>query len=159
MANDNGNLRDLLNLLCLGNLYSQLKLAESNPKRTGKIIIFGDINCKKNDLLSVAKSMGISDNRVEFVDYQRSQTYNYSVLEFNENICAILIGPIPHKTTGTQSFNSTITHLEQKVKDGIIQAPVLRLSTSNKLKVTLTNIRNAFQQLINEGSIVPALSH
>jgi hypothetical protein len=155
-ANDTGKLRGLLELLFLDRLLPPPQSFESKALPTGKILVFAAQKVNTNDLLGVAKNLGVSKDRFEFYDYEKSKTYPYKSLEYNGNVCAVLFGGVPHKTTGTEDFNSVIVNLESKVKEDIVWARVLRLCTSNELKLTKSNFREALALLIKEGNVKAA---
>jgi hypothetical protein len=150
-VNDSGRLRELLELLYLDRLLPQSFKSEALP--TGKILVFSGQRVRVKDLLGVAKNLGISKERFEFYNYEQSKIYPYYRLEYSSLVSAVLFGAVPHKTTGNDEFNSVISSLEHKAREGVVYARVLRLSANNELKLTKTNFRSALIRLISEGSV------
>jgi hypothetical protein len=158
-ANEKGKLRELLELLFLDRLLPPPESDELKALPTGKIFVFAAEEINKDHLLGVAKDLGVSKERFEFYDYDRSKTYPYNTLEYNAKVCAVFFGGVPHKTAGTEDFKSVVANLEVKERKGIILARVVRLCASNELKLTKSNFREALKKLISEGRIKAAHQH
>ena len=65
---------------------------------------------------------------------------------YDPNYSLILVGPMPHSTTGKGDFSSTIAAMEQT--EGY--PPVIRLG-SNGLKVSKSGIRDALIKGMDDG--------
>ena len=151
-ANEVGKLRGLLELLYLDRLLPQVQSNVSKALPNGRILVFSSRNVKVKDLLGVAKSLGVT-NEIEFYDYEQSKTYPYSKLEYNTLINAVLLGAVPHSTSGTDGYSSLVVSLERKAEEGVLYARVIRLSANNELKLTKESFREALKKLISEGNI------
>ena len=119
---------------------------------TGKIVVIGASSVKKEHLLGIAKKLGISKDRFEFVDFEEAKTFNYGKLQYNGVYRVILAGPIPHKTTGTGDSSSAIVAMEK----GLGFPRVVRLCSSNELKITKQNFKDNLTQLLSEGFLQAA---
>jgi hypothetical protein len=149
-ANRGGELSTLLNLLGMEDLLTPSFEIKSLPM--GKIVVFGDSAIPQEQLAGIAKSLGIRKDRLEFnLDYMAVQKYDYRKFENTSKYCVILIGPIPHMTTGTDGYASLISALE--AKNRIIPAKIKRLENTNSLKITKTSFRKALEELIWNGDI------
>ncbi|MBE6401681.1 MAG: hypothetical protein E7037_06625 [Verrucomicrobia bacterium] len=114
---------------------------------TGKIIVIGASSVKKEHLLGIAKGFGISKNRFEFIDFEEAKTFNYGKLQYNGVYRVVLAGPIPHKTTGTGDSSSAIVAMEK----GLGFPRVVRLRSSNELKITKQSFKEGLSSLLSEG--------
>lgn len=130
-------------------LASLLEINSYRPYKTAKIVVIGDSEQKKNILTGIAKSLGISAKRLEFcLDYGAIKSFQFTKLQYNANYSLVLVGPMPHKTTGTGNFSSTIARMEQE--DGF--PPILRVG-NNTLKITKNSFRKALEKALADGQI------
>ena len=152
-VNRTNQLEILLNLLDLEHLLSPIDRIQAY--NTGLIVVIGHSEVKERDLMAVGKSLGLDKKRFEFhLSYDAAKTLNYKKYEYEPKYCVILLGPVPHKTTGTGDGSSLISELENKHKYGDIPALVKRLTTAEgTLKITKTNFREVLNNLINDGII------
>lgn len=117
------------------------------PFPTGKIVILGSSAVKEKEIQGIAKKLGIEKQRLECVlDYDSTVNYNYQKLLYNSNYSLILVGPMPHNTTGTDGYGSTIAALEQT--DGY--PPVIRLGRTD-LRITKSGLQEALSNAIQKG--------
>lgn len=65
-------------------------------------------------------------------------------MQYNPNYRLVIVGPMPHSTTGKGESRSTISELE----NGNGYPKVIRLG-SNELKITKTNFKQALQEQQN----------
>lgn len=144
--NTNGRLEELLHLIGMDDLAEGQELLETWAD--GKVVVFGDAQAKPKDLFGVAKTLGISKDRIEFVDHDESIRYDYRKLEYNHAIVAVMFGAIPHSTSGTGGDSSVIARME-RLKD--VYPRVIRLSANGALKITKTNFRQCLSELIERG--------
>lgn len=138
----------LTNIGCSEFLKQQTKYNESF--KTGIIVVIGNVSTKQKDLIGIAKSLGISKERLEFVDYQESVRYQLSKLQYQSKYRVILVGPMPHSTNGKENCSSAIANMEKQ--DGYPR--VIRLENGNELKITKTNFKLQLERLIKEDYIV-----
>lgn len=134
-------------------LYDELVDLLGIPKpldtwKDGKILVVGDAQCRPKDLVGVAKSMGISSERMVFVDVDEATNYDFAQLEYSPRWCAVLFGATPHSTKGKGEDSSTITHMENN-RDRYPE--VRRLHANSRLKITKTNFRNELNSLMDAG--------
>lgn len=150
-ANQSGRLEELLQMLDMQDLLDSDEVLETY--KTGRIVVIGYFDAKPKDLYGVAKNIGIEKERLELADLDSTHAFDYHALEYNPKVCAIMFGPIDHKTKGTGDSSSAIANCE-KHRDRF--ATVYRLSANNALKITKTSFRNALEQGIDDGVIAAA---
>lgn len=144
--NGNGRLGDWLDLMGMGDL---LPVSESvyKPYNTGKIVILGSSSVKERDIFGLVKQLGIDKGRLECcLDYDSTVTFNYKKMMYNPNYSLILVGPMPHSTTGKGDFSSAVVAMEQT--EGY--PPVIRLG-SNGLKISKSGIKDALTGAMKSG--------
>ena len=148
MANIDGSLKELLSKLGWDDLISN----DEEPLFTfanGKILVIAAQTINIENLKTVINKLGLNFNRFEFVlDYERAQRYNYSNLAYNPNVRAILMGSVPHSTTGTGDSGSVLAELEQH-PDKYPRVIALR-TEEGTLKLTKSNFRKALELLKDE---------
>lgn len=112
--------------------------------RTGKILVIGESQLKKDKLLMTAGKEGFDKDRFEFVtNYEDAKTYCFDKLQWNDNYAAVMFGPIPHKCATANNTSSIINRMS--TEDGF--PPVVRITTTNDLKITKTSFINALRKL------------
>lgn len=105
-----------------------------------KILVVGDSRVNKNDLIGIAKKMGIRENRLEFeLDYNRLHNYDFSNLKNSMTYSDVLVGPLPHKVEGIEGFSSFLSMVDDSPEDF---PKVIRLEASNELKITKESFKN-----------------
>ena len=146
--NTNGRLEELLHLIGMDDLAEGKCQLETWPE--GKVVVFGDAQAKPKDLYGVAKSLGLSRDRIVFVSHDESVRFDYRTLEYNHAVVAVMFGAIPHSTRGTGTGSSVIARME---KQSEVYPRIIRLSANGALKITKTNFRESLENLINQGLI------
>lgn len=147
-ANRRGSLDELLSMMNMAELSCGIDAA-GKPK-LGKIAIIGASEVKDSHLKKTAESVGISRERLElFTEYDRIKNYNFKALQHNSKYSAVLLGPMPHSTSGTGAYSSAIAALESE--NGYPY--VSRLMKDGQLKITKTVVRQTLQDLIAQGYI------
>lgn len=144
--NANGRLEEFLHLIGMGDLAEGNEPLETWPE--GMVVVFGDTRARPKDLCGVAKELGISRDRIVFVDHDESVRYDFRKLEYNHNIVAVMFGAVPHSTSGKGSDSSVIARME-RMRDVFPRA--IRLTANGSLKVTKTNFRENLESLISAG--------
>lgn len=144
--NANGRLKEFLHLIGMGDLAEGNEPLETWPE--GMVVVFGDTRARPKDLCGVAKELGISRDRIVFVDHDESVRYDFRKLEYNHNIVAVMFGAVPHSTSGKGSDSSVIARME-RMRD--VFPRVIRLTANGSLKVTKTNFRENLESLISAG--------
>lgn len=147
--NANGRLEEFLHLIGMGDLAEGNEPLETWPE--GKVVVFGDARARPKDLCGVAKELGISRDRIVFVEHDESVRYDFRKLEYNHNIVAVMFGAVPHSTSGKGSDGSVIARME-RMRD--VFPKVIRLTANGSLKVTKTNFRENLESLISAGFLV-----
>ena len=134
-------------LECDGKLNEFLKLigreelaeADYRPFVHRKIAVLGGSMAKSQHLLGIAKQLGFQKNQFEFcLSYDEMKTYHFDKLRNSAKYAAIVVGPIPHSTTGTGNYSSVITAMEKD--EGY--PPVFRVE-----KITRSSFRNIVTQI------------
>lgn len=146
--NTNGRLEEFLYLIGMGDLVDGKEPLEVWSE--GRVIVFGDTQIREKDLFGVAKDMGVSKERIEFIDFNEAKRFDYKTLEYNHKVVAVMFGAVPHSTSGKGSDTSVITKMERK-RD--VFPKVIRLNANGTLKVTKTNFRESLKELIESGLI------
>lgn len=143
--NANGKLETLLELLDMSDLLkSDLCYV---PYKSGKIYIIGQCDVQINHILGVVKSMGFDKNRFEFcTEYEKIKRFDFRKLYWKPENTLVLVGPMPHKTSGSGDYSSAISALEQE--EG---APHVIRCEANGLKMTKSSIRCALESALELG--------
>lgn len=147
LANRTGELDQLLNDWGFGDLIQNECSSNDyyDTHKDGKIVVLGSSQVKEHDLLGIIKSLGLDKDRFEFcLDYKAIETFQFSKMQYNPNYRLVIVGPMPHSTTGKGESRSTISELE----NGNGYPKVIRLG-SNELKITKTNFKQALQEQQN----------
>lgn len=152
LANRTGELESLLSYWGLSSLIKN-DAPSSNDfyanNKEGTIVVIGASQVKEHDLLGIVKSLGLDKDRFEFcLDYKSIESYQFSKLQYNPDYRLVIVGPMPHSTTGKGDSRSTISELE----NGCGYPKVIRLGT-NELKITKTNFKQALQEQQNANYI------
>ena len=119
-ANTSGRLGLLLNALGLSELADSY-LREPEELFTlpeGKILIVGALPRLEVELRGVAKRLGISPGRIEFLRYENATNYDFRKLEYNFHYCAILFGCAPHSARG-KAMTQALSHTSRRTATGI----------------------------------------
>lgn len=143
-------LKDFLELLKRDDLVSRYyDYSSSFFSRTGKIVIIGNSNAKKDVLIQIAKEYNISANRLEMcLDYEAIKTYQFNKLKYNRDYCLIFAGAMPHKTTGSGNYSSAI----QNIKQNYGKYPKLIEIGNGKLdNITKSNFKTALEYVVKNG--------
>lgn len=140
--NRTGGLEDFLDLLGMGHLLER----ETGYQvfKTGKIIVIGQSDVRKEDLLAIAKKLGLDRNRFEFhLGYEDAKNYDFNKTRWQASYSLIMVGPMPHSGSVKGDSGSIIASLESQ--EGY--PPVVRLG-SNGLKITKSDFRTKLEEAI-----------
>ncbi len=147
-ANVNGTLPELLKLLG----WESLLPGGADPLLTfpnGKILVIGGQSVGLDKLRMTVNKLGLDTGRFEFLlDYEKAQTYNYGDLAYNSKYRVILMGQVPHSTTGTANSGSVLAELESH-PDKYPRVVALR-TEEGQLKITKSNFKKALEMLMTE---------
>lgn len=142
-----GKLKDLLSLLDMG---KYLETDEDNMViRDGKLIVIGQSEVGKEQLIGVAKNLGFSKDRFEFyLNYDDAKNFDFRKTQWSSQYSCILVGEMPHSGKIKGNYRSIISALENQ--EGY--PPVVRIG-GKKLKITKTSFREALEYLVSEKKI------
>lgn len=144
-----GKLEEWLSMMNMEDIIPQER-PKFQSYQTGRIVIIGDSSVNTTVLFGIAKGFGIDKDRLELcLQYKETVTYPYSKLRYNPDYSLVLVGPMPHSTSGKGEHSSVIVALESE--EGY--PPVIRLG-QNKLKISKSNVKAALQEAIEKGYIV-----
>lgn len=147
-ANREGTLDQLLASMGMHDLI-EVKAQPGN--KNGKIVIIGASDVDEKYLLITAGKLGIDKSRFEFyLDYDAIQKYNFRKLQYSDKYRLILVGPMPHSTTGKADSSSVIAEME-KCQD--MYPRIIRMGSGNELKISKTGFRDVLQELLEEDYI------
>ena len=113
-----------------------------NPRSNGKVLVLGGTRTNQRHLEGIAKELGITRQRIEFcLDYYETVNFNYGKLQYSDKYAAIIVGPIPHSTSGKGDYSSAIVAMESE--DGY--PPVYRVE-----KISNNSFRSTMKKMIEE---------
>lgn len=148
LANRKGELEELLKKWGMYDLVDDGSSSSDDYYDTykdGKIVVIGGSQVKEHDLLGIVKSLGLDKNRFEFcLDYKEIESYQFTKMQWKPNYRLVIVGPMPHSTTGKGESGSTIAEIEKRSNG---YPKVIRLG-SNDLKITKTNFKKALEEQI-----------
>lgn len=113
----------------------------------GKILLMGALSMKEKDMKGCFKTCGISESRIEYVEYDDVTNYDISHLDNSIEYRLILIGPVPHKAKGMGDESSVIVSLENNPN----VTKVRKLYSGNQLKITKQSLKDALTEEIEIG--------
>ena len=147
-TNRTGDLEQLLDLM--GMSYLLECEDEFETLRNGKIVIIGHSKLKEEEILGIAKDLGLDKDRFELcLDYDATQKYDFRKMHYAAQYRVVLFGPVPHSGKGKGTESSIIAGIEQQRGYPRVE----RLISGNELKITKSNIRMKLMELIAEGYI------
>ena len=150
-ANRNGSLNQLMvNMGWQELLHEACNANDSfHPLPIGNIVVLGGSEVKERHLRGVCKELGFTDkDRFEFyLDYETLQKFKYNDLQWNDSYRVLLVGPAPHKTSGTGEYASLLSALEKE--PGFPR--IVKMTTGNELKITKSNFKATLNGLLDEG--------
>lgn len=109
---------------------------------TSKILIFGQLNVKKKDVVGICKSLNIDPERMEYISYDEATNYNYEKLRYSNKYSDIIFGSVPHKGKNIGDNSSIITMIENNAEE---YPKLIRAMDSNELKLTKTSLKEALK--------------
>lgn len=109
--------------------------------KSSKIILFGRIELKQNIMNAIAKDMGISPDRIDYVSYDDTTNYDISNLEYSNKYSDILAGPVPHKAKNMGNYSSMIEAIEFNSE---MFPPLIRvMDETGTLRISKSSFKNA----------------
>jgi alkylated DNA nucleotide flippase Atl1 len=117
----------------------------NEPRRHNRIIlIIGDSQIGRQDIIDVARDFGVDENDLEFqLQYYRN-TFNVNNLRNNARYRCVFVGPNAHSMAGLDGYNNLIARLKED--EGF--PPYFELRTaSGELRISRESLRIAFTNL------------
>ena len=115
--------------------------------KKGKIVIIGQLSIKKTVMNGILKELGIDKNRLELcLEYEEIESFNFKKLRYSPQYRVVLVGSMPHSTSGTNNHSSAIAEMEQEPG----YPRVVRLTANRELKITKTNLKETLKKLLQE---------
>ncbi len=152
LANRTGELESLIQQWEAFDIFDKITIPQDlyETQKEGKIIILGESAINQNEISGIAKTLGLNKDRFEYcLDYEEVKNYNYSKLQYEPKYRLVLVGPMPHKTSGSGGSSSVIAEMEKTIG----YPKVVRLSSNSQLKITKTNLKEALKKQIELGYI------
>ena len=117
-----------------------------STQRKKKYIVLGDSEISKHAIESLFESiLGIAPEQLELViEYGKVKNFNFSKCQKNPDYEAIIVGPMPHKTTGTNDYSSTVVMMEDPNNNF---PHVVRCGRSGSLKISRSSLKSALKEL------------
>lgn len=139
LANRTGQLNDVL---------KKYDIQQETPEESyielhrAKILLVGDMPMKLTQIHGVLKEYALTPDHIEYIDYEQAKTFAWPALENSMIYTDVMIGPVPHKVTGINSYGGIIS----KMEDNPHRFPKLhKLMAGNGLKITKTNLTEAIK--------------
>ncbi len=147
MLNRKNQLEEFLKMIGHQDLIPGKQIFQATKQ--GTIIVVGASDVKQNHLEGVVKEVGLDKNRFEFyLEYEDGIDRKVKSWQYNFNISAILVGPMPHSGEAKGDYGSVISALEQE--DGY--PPVFRLG-NNGLNISKSNFKEKLLDLLDTNII------
>jgi hypothetical protein len=141
-ANRMGNIVQIAELL---GIAAMLPPNRYQPMRSGRIVVIGASEISERQLSGIASSLGIAKRRLEFaLGYGEAQTaFDFQKLRYAQNYSLVIVGPMPHKTSGAGSHSSAIAAMSSE--EGF--PPVIKCGMKG-LSITKSSFREALIEAI-----------
>jgi len=146
LANRQGSLDEMLRSMGQEELLVELGFVES--ARVKRVLVIGESEVKEKRLRSFAREYCPESEGYEF---EYKLTYNVKNFDFrkmqnNDSYLAVLVGPMPHSTSGKGDYSSAIARMENEPW----QWPhAIRLTDgSGTLKITNNSFKDGLQELL-----------
>lgn len=149
--NRQNKLGELLSLLGLKHLLDVEPELDGTFLKNGRIVVIGASEVPERHLLGVAKGLGLDKDRFEFyLDYEDGKKFEYSKLYYHSNYSLVMVGPMPHSSTGKGDYSSAIAAME--ATEGY--PPVVRIEISGLRAISKSAFRMKLEEALNSGLIV-----
>jgi len=113
-------------------------------RNRSRIVVLGSLTGNINEFLSLAKSIGIPKDRIEFInDYDELKRIDVSKFRYSSNYSDIIYGPNPHKQVG---MGDTSSFLAEMKNNPSMYPRVTEAIANGKLKITKTSFENAIRK-------------
>ncbi|CAD2079331.1 hypothetical protein GCM10007358_17570 [Phocicoccus schoeneichii] len=135
--NESGNLNMFINKY----QFEDDNNKSSTISEDAKVLILGIGNgLKEKDITGIFKEAKLKDD-FECINIENLTNFDFSNLEHSIKYSDVFVGSIPHKVRGIKDANNPVEYLEENSEGLYPKIHVLR--TSNKLKITKSNLREA----------------
>lgn len=111
---------------------------QSGITRRSKILVLGQLSGKVKDYQMVAKKLGIKEDNLEFIDYDRVKHLNTERLRYSSEYSDIICGPIPHKVEGMGNTSSFITEIEKNPSE---YPKLIKATANDYLKLSISDFK------------------
>lgn len=147
MLNRKDQLDDFLEMIGHQDLIPGKNYFQATKK--GTIIVVGASEVKQNHLEGVVKDLGFDKTRFEFyLEYEDGIDRKVKSWQYNFNISAILVGPMPHCGEAKGDYSSVISAMEQEKG----YPPVFRLG-KNGLSISKSDFKDKLKDLLDSNII------
>ena len=122
-----------------GHLFS-----ESKSDKT-KILVIGQSNTRKRDLINIIKMFGYEEENFEFIiNYEDVLKFDFEGLINSDKYEKVLVGPMNHKQKGIKGYSSAIVFLESEKN-----CPETRriVNSNNSLEITKSSFKRILESL------------
>lgn len=138
-------------LLASMGMHDLIEVQSQPGNKDGKIVVLGASNVDEAHLLITAGKLGIYKSRFEFcLDYDAIQKYNFRKLQYSDKYRLILVGPMPHSTTGKADSGSAIAEMEKHPE---MYPRIVRMSAGTTLKITKSGFKDVLESMLREDYI------
>jgi hypothetical protein len=120
-----------------------------------KILLLGAMQVKKKDILGILKRLGVEKRNIVFSGYDEAKTLKIDSWQYNCPYHGILIGPVPHSSTGAGSYSSLVARLKSKGFPPVLEAR----TDAGGLKITKNSFKSSMMKLLDKiGAMDPELA-
>lgn len=138
-------------LLASMGMHDLIEVQSQPGNKDGKIVVLGASDVDEAHLLITAGKLGIDKSRFEFcLDYDAIQKYNFRKLQYSDKYRLILVGPMPHSTTGKVDSGSAISEMEKHPE---MYPRIVRMSAGTTLKITKSGFKAVLESMLREDYI------
>ncbi len=112
----------------------------SYDKRTVRLLIVGQSDIGKDEVIKLLKQYNIDTKRVEMVlEYDKLQKYKWNSIQYSDKYSDIIVGPMGHKSIGSDDYSSVIARMEKE--EG--WPNVIRAEANSRLKFSKKSLEDA----------------
>lgn len=140
--NQSGNLKSFLQHI--GYLEKNGDFLETQSRQK-KVLVIGQSNSKKRDLLKILQLSGFDEEQFDFIiTYEDIEKFNFSTLRNSKKYHSILVGPMAHNQKGVGDYHSMVTRLED---DDTMPDTYRIMNNKKSLEITKTSFKNALSYI------------
>lgn len=137
---ENGTLNEVLNKYNIE--LDEVEYLTCITKRS-KILVLGQLSGKVKDYQIAAKKLYISEDNLEFVDYNESKHFNVERLRNSCEYSDIICGPMPHKIKGMGKTSNFIAEMEKNPTE---YPKLIKVSSNNNLKFSISEFKKCIEK-------------